>query len=365
VIRRGMAVALPMMVFVVAACGGSKGATNAGADADVVKSPIAEYLGYDPEALKDPAQAQAKFAEEERVRQDAVAACMKKQGFDYIPVDPSTYTAFADSSGDGLEYGSDEWTAKYGFGISTQRWPQTSVGPDLIGYDDSQFNADNAPKDPNQDYVTSLGEAEQQAYQKALYGEAIAATATSQLTTDDTATAEPSFQMGGCMGEAESGTNALQTKFYQEFSDELDALYQRAQEDPRVVAFDKKVSDCVSGKGLEYTGQEQVMTDIEQQLEEISKSVTEPGAGLTDQQLSAMSEEELTKIFNQPTVLSPEAKAKLAEVQANEIAVAKAVGECGGNYQEQGKVIQEVMAEFEQQFLDDNSAKLAELKSGA
>ncbi len=59
---------------------------------------------------------------------------MREQGFEYLPIDTTAQQAFWEeqSCGD-LEWGTDEWTEKYGFGITTQRFSQAQVGPDLVG----------------------------------------------------------------------------------------------------------------------------------------------------------------------------------------------------------------------------------------
>jgi hypothetical protein len=361
VTRRRVLFALPVMLVAASACGGSDKTT---ADASQVNSPIAEYLGYDPESLGDPAANEAKFIEQERARQDAVAACMKKQGFEYTAQDPSSYVNFGSTASDGLEYGSAEWVAKYGFGISTQRWSQAAVGPDLVGYDDSQFQPTEAVADPNMGYVEGLSPEEQAAYNKALYGDTPAYDQT--MSDEETAsTMSDGYAVGGCYAEAQSASNSLETQFYQEFSDELNAMYERAQNDPRVVEATKTVSDCVASKGLEYTDQEKLFTDIDAQLSAIQALLPDPGAGLSEEELSKASPEELDRIFNQPVEFSDEAKSKLAEVQASEIELAKAVDACGGGYEAQGKVFQEVIAEYEQQFVDDNASRLAELKAAS
>ena len=60
-----------------------------------------------------------------------------------------------------------------------------------------------------------------------------------------------------------------------------------------------------------------------------------------------------------------EAKAKLAEIQAEEIALAKAVSDCGGNGEDQGKLYAEVSAEYEQEFIDTHADRLAGIKGEA
>lgn len=340
--------------------GGNDTATGDAASGEVPSSPLAEYFGQD--FGSDPEQAQARIVEQERARQEAIAACMKREGFEYIPQDPSQYIQF--ESPDGEEYGSDEWTAKYGFGISTQRFPQSALGPELVGYDDSQFGP-SMEDDPNMKIQQALSPEEQAAYQEALYGDMSAFEVDPTLSEEEQAKAmeDVQFEPGGCEGEAMNGSEDLSQKVYEEFGDEMDAMYERMQSDPRIVEAERKVKDCVADKGLEYPGQEEVYTMFEDRLTEIDAQVTYPGAELTEEDVAKMSEEELQALGSQPPTIPDEAKAKLAEVQAEEIALAKAVNECGGGAEDQSKLYAEVSAEYEQEFVDAHADRLAELKS--
>jgi hypothetical protein len=356
---RAAALALPA-ILLVAACGGEDSEVDAG-EAEI-SSPIAEFLGQDTDFLSDPEGAEARYIEEERVRQDAIVACMKEQGFEYIATDPSQFISF--ESSEGFEYGSDEWVDKYGFGITTQRWPQSQLGDGLVGFDDSEMSGDEAPTDPNFEIMQALSPEEQEAYNTALYGEqTFEFDETLSEEEQEAAAQEQTFEMGGCYGEAQSSSDDLSTKFYQEFETELTGMYERAQNDPRVVEWEKKVSDCVAGKGLEYANQEDLYALYEEDLSKIEAKIVYPGADLTEEQMQAMSEEELQELYNQPVDFPDEDRQTLADLQAEEIALAKAVNECDGGMEEQTKIYQEVITEYEQQFLEDNADRLEELKS--
>ncbi|MEZ5411112.1 MAG: hypothetical protein R2761_23990 [Acidimicrobiales bacterium] len=361
---RTMLVAPVALLAVLTSCGGGDDteAGTGGGDGEAVASPLSEYFGQ-ADYANDPEQAQAQMVEEERARQEAIAACMKREGFEYIPQDPSQYIQFGPTEGE--EYGSDEWTAKYGFGISTQRFPQSALGPDLVGYDDSEVGPDI--EDPNAKIQEALSPEEQAAYQEALYGDM------SKFEIDPTLSEEEqqeamenmAYEPEGCEGEAMNAANSLPQKVYTEFSDEMEAMYERVRSDPRIVEAEQKIKDCVADKGLDYPGQEEVYTTFEERLTEIDAQVTYPGAELTEDDYAAMSEEELRALGSQPPVIPDEAKAELAEVQAEEIALAKAVNECDGGQEEQIKLYQEVSAEYEQEFVDAHAERLAELKSEA
>ena len=182
-------------------------------------SPIQEFLGVDFSSFDDE-DFEAEFAEQQREAEETIAVCMRELGWEYIPVDQSQFTGdFNDAGPDGLEYGSAEWVAKYGLGITTQAFSQSEVGPDLVGFDDSDFvDSDEGFVDPNQDYVATLGPAEQDAYFADLHGE--------QPEFDETLTEEEQiarfsdFEPTGCQAEAFEGGifgSEAQNQFFTDF----------------------------------------------------------------------------------------------------------------------------------------------------
>ena len=78
-----------------------------------------------------------------------------------------------------------------------------------------------------------------------------------------------------------------------------------------------------------------------------------------------MSDEELEAIFSQPREFSDEARAKLGELQAREIDLAVASFDCGGNFFDPPEVFFEVLAEYEEQFLEENSEQLEQFRDSS
>ena len=348
------------MVIVGVSCGSGDGGDSSEAAA---RSPIAEFLGEEAAfgfGIDDDEAAQAAFEVQERAREEAVAACMKEQGFDYIPVDPPDISFF--ETEDGLEYGSEEWTAKYGFGITTQWFSQDEVGPDLVGHEG--FVDDETYEDPNQEIVEALSQAEQDAYNEALYGnEDDFIVDDRTLSEEETEAHFEDYEPSGCYGEtfAEDGMN----RFYTEFSDEIDEMYERMQTDPRVVESEKETATCVAGKGLEFTSMDDAYELFEPELSALHEEVGYPGQDLTEADFEAMTPEELEALYDQGLELSPEVKARLAELQDKEITLAKAVFDCGGGPDEQIDLYNEVRIEYEERFLEDNADRLAEFQANA
>lgn len=351
---------LASALLVLAACGSSSSDTEA-ASGDTVTSPIAEFLGEDF-VFDDSEESRARLIAEERDRQELIAACMREEGFEYIPVDPEQ-SFFFEEPGD-LEWGSDEWVAKYGFGITTMWFSQEEVGPNLVGHDYASFEEEQS-NDPNQEIVEAMSFSEQDAYYAALYGNDDFPEFDETMSDEeiDAELEDFDFRPSGCEGQAYNESDHPSFKFYEEFGDELEGMYERAQNDPRVVEAEQEIASCVADKGYEYTNEQEVYQRFDTELTSIENTLTFPGDELTEEDFSTMSEEELNAIFNQPRELSDEALETLAEIQAEEVSLAVAVNECGGGFANQGNLVQEVMAELEQEFLDQNADRVAEFKA--
>ena len=322
-------------------------------------SPLAELLGFDFGAGED---SQAQQQEMEREAGRLTAVCMREQGFEFIPPPTSAFSTFG-PGGDELPYFSDEWVDKYGFGITTQRFAQSSVGSDLVGYDDAFFDdsSDNFPEDPNQEYLDSLSDGEREAYDTALYG-----------TFPDFGPECPDedfeFEPTGCQFEAfeeafSQGSSVDLQAFFETFEDQLEAMEDRARSDPEVLAFADEVNSCVSEAGMTFVDMEDLYMRFEPRLNELqpqSGFTSDPfeGTGLDPEE---MSETELNDFFRELERLDPAQLAVLAELQAEELSLARVVVDCGGGPLNEQVVLGQVRAKYEQQFLDENAAEIATL----
>ncbi len=361
--------ALAAFTLLTAACGGgSTTSASSAADEGIEsfddlewESPIAEFLGQDTSFDFNSDEAQAEFTAQATEAEEQIAACMRAEGFEYIPVDQGQFAFFGGDSEE-LPYFSTEWIAKYGFGITTQRFAQSEVGPDLVGYDDSQFDAaDEAmPEDPNQTYVESLSETEQTAYFEALYGDE--PDLPEDATEADYEAAYENWEPSGCANEAWEDIGfggGDEMNFYEEFGDDLDALYERIEADPRVAEHNDEVAACVADKGLVYAGMEDLYERWESQLSELQGGGFGP---MMDEEIDfeSMSDEELDAFFaDQSFELSDEDKATLGELQAEEIELANTVVECGGGPLNDEVVLGDIRVEYEREFLETNADRLS------
>ncbi len=353
--NRGVIAVAGLVLFVGGCSGlGSSDGSTEGTDADRVASPLSEFLGLGDFTDLDSADTQARIVEMQRANNEAIVACMAAEGFEYIAPNLDETSMFAAETADGVTYGTPEYTARYGFGVTTQYWSQSTVGPELVGYDDSEDLVEEV--DPNQAYVESLSEADRAAYDAALYGESIDYEWDLSLTNEENQTRADAFyadfEPSGCFFEAQADDGfARAAEFYDQFGSELEALYTSIEADPRIADALGAIEDCVVGKGL------------------VSVDPTDP-YGYWDQALADIAENHATETSDSdgtgiPTVvIDDEGLAKLAKLQAEEIAIAIATDECGGSQDDLSSLFQSVTAEYEQRFLDDNADRVAAFAEG-
>lgn len=345
-----MRVFLLLVAIVVfgAACGSSD---DSEAGSGEPSSPIAEFLG-EPDFLADEEAARESFVEQERAAEVTIAACMAEQGFEYIPRDVSEGDFII--GGDDEDYGSDEWTKKWGFGITTSWFSSDQVGPELLGYDDSQFQ-DQIDSDPNQQILEAMTESEREAYEEALWGADFFSF--DETLSDEEIQAQLDGQQfegpGGCQGEAFDDDPFF--RFYNEFGVELEALEDQLDADPRIVELEREITECVAERGLEYIPERELWDVYQSELQELESTIDYSAFEESFEEGEVPDPDS----FQLPE-LPAESKAKLAELQSAEIELAVATLECGGGFEASGEVYGEVRAELEQQWLDDNADRVAD-----
>ncbi len=328
------------------------------------ESPIYDFLGIDTDF--DEGSEQEWIAEANEVEQ-RVAACMREQGFEYTPVDQGQYISF-EGPDEELEWGSREWTEKYGFGTSTQRFGQSEVGPDLVGYDDSfedeMMDVEDGFEDPNWEYMETLSDGERQAYELALWGNQ--PEMTEDMTDEEMEALWDAWEPDGCQNTAWSDNNPEQA-FWEEFGTELDDLYERVQADPRVVAALADIEACVIEAGHPWLQDEEQWEYFEEKLEGIGPDYSSPGDPLEEAGLSyeSMTDAEIQAFYEDYYSLDESDLSALAEVQAEEIAMAIAYDDCGAGWQDQEAALQEVRIELEQEWLEENADRLADFEGAA
>lgn len=182
--------------------------------------------------------------------ENAIAACMKAEGFEYIPVDPvaqqTALTGRANMS-DG------EFEQQFGYGITTL------------------YGRGTAQTDPNAAIRSSLGQADRSAYDRALSGGKPEQTFFLAIDTADFT------QLGGCTKQATDevlgGSELLQT-----LQRKLDELDESVVADQRMVRAREAWRACMKqATGDEHEDSESIEEGIAERFERIVGSIVPPG----------------------------------------------------------------------------------------
>ncbi|GAB2455638.1 hypothetical protein ACFP51_00335 [Streptomyces pratens] len=184
--------------------------------------------------LDIPADANADL-KKQYLLENAIAACMKKQGFTYTPVAPEDPAA--SWSTDGADYElTKKYRQKYGFGIYAG-----IVYPGDAGASGSAAARQDSDRMPNADYVDTLTPE-----QKAAYNEALGA-------IPDPKTGEKNWT--GCQGEADKkvyGSASAQERDTAT-ANRNQANAQALNGDPKLVALAQSYASCLRKEGISVT----------------------------------------------------------------------------------------------------------------
>lgn len=204
-----------------------------------VPGPLDEYTariyGYSlDEDEQSQEEAQAQSDAQNREVEELVATCMQEQGFDYTPNTANSTTVGTSPELD-VEWGTREFAEKYGYGIST----------DPYGTADDPVDDGSEYVDPNQEYVESMSESEATAYNEALWGPSV-----EYVEGEET---EYDWTQGGCYGAAqheifEGGAVADE---FSALSDEVNALWETIEADPRMAELKAKWASCMADAGFD------------------------------------------------------------------------------------------------------------------
>lgn len=238
--RRGIAIVAILGLALLAGCGGSSDGSTSSAPGASTGGTIEDQLGF---TRKGVAAASAKV-------ENSVAACMKADGFDYIPTDPvAQQTALTGKA----NMTDEEYEKQFGYGITTL------------------YGRATAQTDPNERIRGQLGPAELAAYDRALSGGNPDQTFAFAVDTGDFS------QLGGCTKTATDaafgGTQLLQT-----LQRKLDELDDSIAADQRMVRAQEAWRACVkSATGEEYEDAESIEDAIKQRFEAVVGSAVPPG----------------------------------------------------------------------------------------
>jgi hypothetical protein len=240
--RRRIAIAaVACLPLLAAGCGGSDDDTaSAGTQQAATGGSIEDQLGFTRRGI---AAASGKV-------ENSIAACMKAEGFDYVPVDPVAQQAALTGR---ANMSDEEYEKQFGYGITT-----------LYGRATPQ-------SDPNAKIRAQLGAADRSAYDRALSGGKPEQTFVLAVDTGDFS------ELGGCTKQATDrvfgGARLLQT-----VQRKLDELDDSIAADQRVVRAMEAWQGCVkTATGTEYEDDESIEDEITQRFEQVAGGVVPPG----------------------------------------------------------------------------------------
>lgn len=332
--------------------GGNGGTSGQSGDGEEL-SPLEQYLGEDSGLGSGGgmtvAFSMADLGEDERQQlrqvEELVASCMQEAGFEYIPVDPGGGEGGDDPFAEAYSLPPDEFAREYGYGMTTLMDP----GKDTETED----------TDPNAAIRDGLSEAALEEYNRALFGDAVEVSgnggAVSIAPGEDGAPTD--LQDQGCHGKASAevyGDEGLMGGFdmseFEGLFEDLEALRQRVESDPRMVEATEAWAACMAEAGyseFDTTGQpEETVMD---RMSELYGWEDEAPTDAPD------SEDEPSVSVGGDTEADID-EAALAELQEYEIAVATADYDC--EQQEYAEVQKDVAWGFEEEFVDQHEAEL-------
>jgi len=306
------------------------------------KSPLSEYMGSDFTGSggggfriaiggNDQQPTEEQLANRRKV-EDAIASCMKDQGFRYIPVPPEANPK--DKFAEAFRLPPDKFAEQYGYGIST--------------IDFSEADSE----DPNTEIRNALSDRAKAAYDKALNGQP-----QQQSSDAGTKVVGGGPGIGGCRAKAidqvygagtaakKGQTGAQEMRRFDSLFRDLEALRKRITDDPKVVEAARAWSDCMAD--AKQTG----LTKPDDAREKVAQKFN---------QLLGIQPGQKKEISIGPDSLKNVDPAKLAEVRRYELAVAKADYDC--RQKGYDKTYKEVQYAAEREFIQDHKTILEQFK---
>jgi hypothetical protein len=323
----------PALLLILALTGCASGGGDGGDDGaepaaqEVELGPLDEYF---QKAYGEYDEDQA--ARDMRRVEEVVAACMAEEGFDYTPMDTSQMVSGPPEDLD-VEWGTLEFAEQYGYGITTNPY-----GDPAESMPQEEF------VDPNAEYVESMSQSEQEAYFVALHGD--------QVFPEDGESGEDfvyDWTQNGCQGRAqhevyEGGEAGDAVTSLQE---EMNAVWEQTQQDPRVVEATTAWVSCMGDAGITgLTTVDEAQMRISDQANAVYEEVYNNG----DMAAEMPTPEDVAELETQ-------VKERLGAITEEEIDTAVADFECREDvgYDD---TFQEVGHDLQQQFVDTHREEL-------
>lgn len=311
------------MISVLALSGCAAAGSGGGGELSYEDSPLGTYTtalygDIDQEKLE------AQQAEVEEL----VAACMKEEGFEYLP-NTQNGGGVVMSSDDMEDRETEEWVASNGYGMiqsAEQMAEQQAQSEELV--------------DPNAEYTASLSESEQAAFYETLYGPGPSEEEMEAMEAGD-GSYEYNWETAGCQGAAQNEVQGGAQDAYNDpkfagLFEKMNELYTKAMEQPAVKELDAKWADCMADAGYsEFTSKSEAMMSISDAQNEFYENQEFDETG---------------------TPIAPD-EAAMEELRQKEIDLALADFRCSEKLDYMQKSLEAQFA-LETQFVEDNKSEL-------
>ena len=206
------------------------------------EGPLTKYMSalYDESGWTD-----ERMEADHKKTEKIVAECMTKEGFEYKPAPfQGGGMVFGGEDDEGPQMGTMEFAKQYGYGIIDNPWNEAAT----------EESSEEIPEDPNQKYLESLSESEQQAYSETLYGPQPTAEEMAAMEEGDSEGYVYDWKKAGCQGKAqhevqgEQGYEAANSD--PAYADLMKALeefgQQQYENNDTIEALDRKWAECMA-----------------------------------------------------------------------------------------------------------------------
>ena len=311
------------MISVLALSGCAAAGSGGGGELSYEDSPLGTYTT----ALYGDIDRE-KFEAQQAEVEELVAACMKEEGFEYLP-NTQNGGGVVMSSDDMEDRETEEWVASNGYGMiqsAEQMAEQQAQSEELV--------------DPNAEYTASLSESEQAAFYETLYGPGPSEEEMEAMEAGD-GSYEYNWETAGCQGAAQNEVQGGAQDAYNDpkfagLFEKMNELYTKAMEQPAVKELDAKWADCMADAGYsEFTSKSEAMMSISDAQNEFYENQEFDETG---------------------TPIAPD-EAAMEELRQKEIDLALADFRCSEKLDYMQKSLEAQFA-LETQFVEDNKSEL-------
>jgi len=303
-------------------------------------SPLNDYLGEDLLLFAFDDEREEQFLRIEADRQAAIQTCMNEAGHHYEAPD-LTESAVYGVMGD-TQWGTPEWVATYGLGISTLAFTQDEVGAGLVGGHDP-WKSEHPPVNPNAAIIEALDEAEQIEYLDTLLG----------------VEGQPD---GGCELQATRDTGSLALAVLVDLQPEITDLRFQVQNDAALNEAEEELGSCLAGEGLPYLTLRSLEQEFQQSVELLREQIIADSLapdGGQDRENLGLDGEQANPVLS----LSHKHREVLGRLQRQEVEYAVAMETCGFGLDERQVLWQKIAVPYETAFIDAHREVLDQLKS--